>query len=84
MPKKADTIKKKLVARDSKSTQSSSTSADLDDESSTNHPNIDSGIAESSKPLPIISYWWPNVTINIVASDDDIPAASPPMVIKSK
>ncbi|EGF77440.1 hypothetical protein BATDEDRAFT_13981 [Batrachochytrium dendrobatidis JAM81] len=76
MPKKADTIKKKLVARDSKSTQSSSTSADLDDESSTNHPNIDSGIAESSKPLPIISYWWPNVTINIVASDDDIPAAN--------
>ncbi|KAJ3056958.1 hypothetical protein HK097_002336 [Rhizophlyctis rosea] len=33
-------------------------------------------------PAPIVSYWWPNVTLNIVPSEDKLPSNSPPVVMQ--
>ncbi|KAI9101712.1 cleft lip and palate transmembrane protein 1-domain-containing protein [Phlyctochytrium arcticum] len=35
------------------------------------------------KDVPIISYWWPNVTIALVTSKDAIPSATPPAIMKN-
>ncbi|KAH6590506.1 hypothetical protein BASA50_006750 [Batrachochytrium salamandrivorans] len=83
MPKKKEVLKKKLVAGDS-STNKLTPSTDSDDEKVETQ---ELGTDQPSDPLPnatpIVSYWWQNVTINIVASHDNIPVSSPPMIIKN-
>lgn len=39
---------------------------------------------EPEGETPIISYWWPNMTISTVNVQDPIPTAMPPAVVKSE
>ena len=39
---------------------------------------------DTSIPRPIISYWWPNMTLNVVANDQKIPTTNYPQVMKRK
>jgi Cleft lip and palate transmembrane protein 1 (CLPTM1) len=50
------------------------------DSANTNEPEVDK---ISFDPKEIISYWWNNVTINLVQMQDPIPISSPPQMIKS-
>ena len=69
MPKKKESKKIKLLSKKNETAEQS----------------VDHGEEESEEdkkaPRPIISYWWPNVTINIVASHDPLPTATPPIIM---
>ncbi|KAJ3090478.1 hypothetical protein HK102_003622 [Quaeritorhiza haematococci] len=68
MPKKKSVIKKKLVAGDKKEeVQPEEEELDIDE--------------ETGEP-PIISYWWPNMTINVIAESNAIPLNTPPLVLQ--
>ncbi|KAI8589833.1 cleft lip and palate transmembrane protein 1-domain-containing protein [Geranomyces variabilis] len=73
MPKKRIVAKKNLV--------SAASSA----EAATNSSSVDSfteGEAEEDT-TPIVSYWWPNVTLNIIESVDVIPPRAHPLMTKN-
>ncbi|KAJ3150570.1 hypothetical protein HDU89_002977 [Geranomyces variabilis] len=73
MPKKRIVAKKNLV--------SAASSA----EAATNSSSVDSfteGDAEEHT-TPIVSYWWPNVTLNIIESVDVIPPRAHPLMTKN-
>nr|KAJ3419053.1 hypothetical protein HK105_007466 [Polyrhizophydium stewartii] len=94
--KHKEVTKKRLVGGDSSATQNSPSSAAThdhdhdhedhdsdDDDQDRGHDGQKDAAAKSSKQRPIISYWWPNVTINIMASQDNIPLSSPPLLLKN-
>jgi hypothetical protein len=66
-PKKKEKAKKKLIADDKENEA-------VDEE------NLDD---KSNEPRPIISYWWPNITIQVVGSHDPLPVQTPPLVMRS-
>ncbi|KAJ3044508.1 hypothetical protein HDV00_001935 [Rhizophlyctis rosea] len=37
---------------------------------------------EQSGPVPIVSYWWSNLTLNIIPSDSPLKANTPPLVMQ--
>ncbi|KAJ3147446.1 hypothetical protein HDU86_007996 [Geranomyces michiganensis] len=38
---------------------------------------------EDEGPAPIVSYWWPNVTLNVVESVDAVPTRAHPLMTKN-
>ncbi|KAI8920608.1 cleft lip and palate transmembrane protein 1-domain-containing protein [Entophlyctis helioformis] len=93
LPKKKVVKRKKLVSSDaSKNPDHADDDDDEDDEdevaaanaaATDNSQQLGLGsLLPLRKPRPIISYWWPNVTLNIIASDNDVPVASPAILFK--
>lgn len=75
MPKRKQTSKKKLVSpSSSKETGDALNGTETD-------PLADTS-STKEKDQPIISYWWPNVTIHATSSDDPLPVQSPPLVLQ--
>ncbi|KAJ3400223.1 hypothetical protein HDV05_001218, partial [Chytridiales sp. JEL 0842] len=68
MPKKKVVAKKKLI----KGKEVEEEGRDGEDEE---------GLDEEKKETPIVSYWWPNVTVSIVPEIANIPSNSPPNVL---
>jgi hypothetical protein len=40
-------------------------------------------VIQEEGPQPIVSYWWRNISLNIVANDQPIPSKLPPLVLKN-
>ncbi|KAJ3272565.1 hypothetical protein HDV01_005408 [Terramyces sp. JEL0728] len=39
-------------------------------------------VEDKEGPVPIVSYWWPNITVNLVATHDPIAMREHPSVLK--
>lgn len=84
MPKRKIANKKNLIlgkdGQEQEDVDNSSTSSDIQDHTDV---STDSALSGSSNGVtPIISYWWPNMTLALVADETPFPFSSPPLLHK--
>lgn len=49
-----------------------------------NEHEIEPESEEGSGQVPIISYWWPNITLSLVADNSPLPLNSHPALMQCK